>query len=155
MMVPSTDPRPGAAASLRAARPAPVSYPVPEFLEDQRRLLPGEVPWSGPIHRPEGRLLQVDARRCRRHLHGAWRWFSRRYGRSLGAVRLERFAKVVDFLDEHRDELERADLVRGGGPLAVREEFLSYLLAFPTGADAMRIPPFAIRRFLDEWGHRR
>lgn len=130
-------------------------YSVRCFIDDQNRLLPDHAPWPGVIVRPDGRLLLVDARRCRSRLGAAPRGFARRYGRRLGAARIERFALVVDFLEEHRSELVRAGLVAEGDPPAVREEFLQFLLDCRTGPNALRLPPVLIRRFHDEWGHRR
>jgi len=61
---------------------------------------------------------------------------------------------VLDYLKNRQSELVENGLARCGEPLAVREEFVSYLLNYKLDTLQEEIPQGAMCKFLDEWSHR-
>jgi hypothetical protein len=84
----------------------------------------------------------------------ASRCFDVHYGARSGSEHERRFRQVVEYIDAHRDALTEAGLARDGEPIAVREEFVGWLLSCDLEASRREIPESALTRFLDEWGHR-
>ena len=154
---------------LEGISPAPIdisrldpnfNYPVREFLDDQHQVIRaagGDLRRSQPILQdPDGRSFFIHtaflkstgvARRA------AARIFKEKYGSAARSVLL-RFKLVVDFLNYWQREITRSGFAQDGQPIAVREEFLRYLLAYRVHPGNPRIPRSAIVEFLDDWGHR-
>ncbi|HXV78064.1 MAG TPA: hypothetical protein VD788_17270 [Candidatus Polarisedimenticolaceae bacterium] len=138
----------------------PIHYSVQHFVEDEARVLAAtdheDVSVRECIDVLDGRLLPLptdplrEALECKRRATDA---FSSKYGPELGADHLERFRSVLDFIASHREEMAAAGLAASGETLAIREEFLDYLLNFHAGT-RHGIPKTALGRFLDEWGTR-
>ena len=133
---------------------AALNYTIRHFLEDEQRLLSTSA--LGPktlksLDRPEGRLLPLPTAPLRQAMtreRAASRCFELRDHE-------RRFRQVVEYIDAHRSELAEAGLVRRDGEtLAVREEFVGWLLSCDIEASRPEIPESALRRFLDEWGTR-
>lgn len=133
-----------------------LNYSVRHFLEDERRLLATSELASRLqcVDRPDGRLLPLPTDPLRRAMTcaaDASRCFEARYGARSGGEHERRFRLVVEYIDGHRDELAEAGLASGGETIAVREEFVGWLLSSDVESS---IPESALTRFLDEWGHR-
>lgn len=138
-----------------------VRYSARHFLEDEQRLLAAAHPsGAGPLHcveQPDGRLLPLPTdplRRAMKARQDAAQCFSTKYGPELGEEHERRFRAVVDYVETHRGELMEAGLASEGEPIAVREEFVDYLLNRGVEAARQHIPGSALSRFLDEWGTR-
>ena len=138
-----------------------VRYSARHFLEDEQRLLAATHPTaSSPLHYvdlPDGRLLPLPTDPLRRAMmarHDAAACFSTKYGQELGEEHERRFRAVLDYVESHCGELMEAGLACEGEPIAVREEFLDYLLNCRVEPTPHRIPGSVLGRFLDEWGHR-
>jgi hypothetical protein len=135
-------------------------YTARHFLEDEQQLLAGTEQAESPLRcldRPDGRLLPLPTDPLRQAMTTrgeAARCFSVKYGAERGTERERRFRLVLDYVDTHRDELMEAGLASEGEPLAVREEFLDYLLRCRVDSTLRTIPSSALTQFLDEWGHR-
>lgn len=144
-----------------ANQPGPdVAYPVSAFVDDHRQLL-ARTHTDGPklsatIEMVDGRMhvvrpglaLSTD----RDTLRGL---FASKYGSGPEAAYRSRFILVLEFLKTWRSEILEAGLADRARPMAVREEFVDYLLHYRLDAMQSAIPECALRRFLDEWGHRR
>ena len=81
--------------------------------------------------------------------------FESKYGREAETAYRERFQLVLKFLETWRTEIVESGLADGTRPMAVREEFVDYLLKYRLDRTQTSLPRSVIRRFLDEWGHRR
>ena len=81
--------------------------------------------------------------------------FVGKYGREAETAYRFRFRLVLKFLETWRAEILQSGLADGARPMAVREEFVDYLLKYQLDPTQNAIPKSALRRFLDEWGHRR
>ena len=142
-------------ADLREA----VRYSRLQFLDDCCRLsdtsdkqVPQRPRTIGLI---DGRMNVVDLRLARRSSQVEQRrLFVRKYGSRVGSAFYFRFRLVLEFLDAYRCEACESDLATSEPSMAVREEFVDYLLRCPLDAHHKEIPKHALRRFLDEWGHR-
>lgn len=137
-----------------------VAYSVSAFVDDHRKLL-SKTPhpladFSATIQLIDGRMhvvrpdlalkVDMDAQR---------KLFESKYGREAETAYRLRFHQVLDFLETWRAEILQSGLADGARPMAVREEFVEYLLKYPLDRTQTGIPKSALRRFLDEWGHRR
>ena len=137
-----------------------MNYTAHHFLEDERSLLATSDPAPQAllcIDRPDGRLLPLPTdplRRAMRRAADASHCFEVRYGARSASEHERRFRLVVEYIDAHRDELTEAGLASEGEPIAVREEFVDWLLGCDVEDSGRAIPDSALRRFLDEWGHR-
>jgi hypothetical protein len=136
-------------------------YSVRHFLDDEARLLSiaesGADAFPDCIDVPDGRLLPFPAHPLREAIESegsASDTFSRKYGPELGADHLERFRLVLEFIASHQSEMRAAGVAEVGETLAIREEFLDYLLNCDLHSGASRIPDTVLGRFLDEWGTR-
>ena len=129
-------------------RPVNVSYSVTAFIGDQRQLL-SRTGFRATDH-PEtvdvidGRMIVVHPDLRRAPKHGS---------RADTACRC-RFHLVLNYLATWRLELLKNGLAHRAKPLAVREEFVSYLLNYKLDTLQEEIPQGAMRKFLDEWSHR-
>ena len=81
--------------------------------------------------------------------------FVTKYGRGPETAYRSRFLLVLRFIETWQGEIRQSDLADGAEPMAVREEFVDFLLNYQLDAMQEAIPRSALRRFLDEWGHRR
>jgi hypothetical protein len=135
-------------------------YSVPDFLDDQSRILGAIEPGAGnapcTVDRLEGRMIVLQAP----HLSAdpearlvARVALEKKYGRNAGTV-LKRFVLVQDFLIEGCSRLDYAGLGRAAEREEVRAEFLSYLLNFRVNPVRPSLPEDALEQFQDEWGHR-
>jgi len=128
------------------------------FLEDEERLLADRAPDLAPlqcVELPDGRLMPLPTDPLRRAMKsGSQECFSDRYGSRLGEERERLFRLAVEYVAAHSDELMEAGLASAGETIAVREEFLDFLLSWPVEPTRPRIPRAALARFLDEWGLR-
>jgi hypothetical protein len=135
-------------------------YSARHFLEDGQRLLAKSQPTCGTLRcvdRPDGRLLPLPTDPLRRAMTASREGeacFSSRYGEELGEEHAQRFRLVLDYVESHCDELTDAGVACAGEPIAVREEFLDYLLNCRVEPARRSIPANALARFLDEWGLR-
>jgi hypothetical protein len=136
-------------------------YSVQHFLEDEARLLASTQHESSLppdcIQTPDGRLLPLPTLPLLAALESQDRAtdaFLHRYGPDLGADHFERFRLVLDFIASHQSEMKATGLAASREPLAIREEFLDFLLNVSITKDAARIPDTVLGRFLDEWGTR-
>jgi hypothetical protein len=149
------------AKRIRRSPHPDIPYALQDFLDDQKRLLssahPGQSSQTFAIDDLDGRMLVIqlatslDATRAGTPATDV---FSKKYESGLAAQRLARFRLVLEFLEDSRAEISKAGLADGRDPLAVREEFVRYLLHWKTEPRQQRIPSRALSRFLDDWGHR-
>jgi hypothetical protein len=136
------------------------AYPVHDFLDDQQRLLgtgqtsrgaaTGFEDLDGPLH-------VVHTRRLRTALASddIPAPFHDKYGDSQEQTYCARCERVVRFLERWRGEIVQSGLaVSRDDPLAVREDFLNFLLNYETAPGETAIPADALTGFLDQWGHR-
>ena len=129
-------------------KPVRIPYSVTAFIGDQRQLL-SRTGFRATDH-PEtvdvidGRMIVVHPglRLAPKHSSGAEPGHRRR------------FNLVLNYLATWQLELLRNGLAHGAKPMAVREEFVSYLLGYKLDTLQEEIPQGAMRRFLDEWSHR-
>ena len=158
----SIDPMPHLPARRVSRTPdCDIPYALHDFLDDQHRLLsPAKphLPFSGhTIETLDGRMLVIhlasllEAARAREH---ATRVFVQKYGPAAGASRFSRFCLVLDFLGNSHAEISNSGLAENREPIAIREEFVRYLLDWKVGPKQRRLPKSALSRFLDDWGHR-
>jgi len=70
------------------------------------------------------------------------------------AANRSRFNLVLNYLTVWQQELSKNGLAHGGTPMAVREEFVSFLLNYKLDRRQDEIPQGAMCKFLDEWSHR-
>jgi len=141
------------------ASPSPKRYFLASFLDDLHRLASDVAPDVSHLPRTipviDGRLHVVPAgvfREVVRERRQAV--FARKYGPADEALYRHRFQSILDFLAAQRRELLSVGLAEERNDLAVREEFVEYLLRLDPGDPSGRIPKSAILGFLDEWGHR-
>jgi hypothetical protein len=134
-------------------------YSVRRFVRDEAHLLASCAEGSryppASIELPDGRLLPVPTDPLIEVLSASID--ALRDGGSAAEVtadHLERIRLVIEFLQHHERDLMDAGLASPGDALAVREEFLDYLLNCDVEPDESSIPSSALNRFLDEWGHR-
>jgi hypothetical protein len=80
--------------------------------------------------------------------------FTSKYGPGIGATRLAKHRLVLKFLEDSRAEIASTGLADNREPMTIHGEFLRFLLNWKVGPAQRRIPESALRRFLDEWGHR-
>lgn len=159
---PSTIPRVGEGRGLvdeTAQLREVVRYPRMQFLDDGRRLSDTgahhALQRARTIDPVDGRMNVVDLRLA--HRSGRieqQRLFVRKYGSRVGSACYERFRLVLEFLDAYQSQACESGLASSEQGMAVREECLDYLLGCPLNAHPEEIPRHALRRFLDEWGHR-
>jgi hypothetical protein len=155
----SVDPERRRAGGSRNGPCPDLSYSLSSFLEDQHRLLSEADPRfsdvSLAIERIDGRFLIVrteilkevdDVKRAD--------LFRRKYGQHTGKYCHARFTSLLEFLADRRTALVTAGLAEMNEPMAVREEFVRYLLTSDVGGHRANIPESVIQRFLDEWSHR-
>jgi len=136
-------------------------YRLHDFLDDQKHLISSTEPdpWlqTHCMQGLDGGMLVIqlasslEAARARSRAASA---FSRKYGPRVGADRLSKFCLVLEFLEDSRAEIANAGLANTGEPMTIQEEFVRFLLSWDVGRTQRRIPKSALRRFLDEWGHR-
>ena len=139
---------------------AALNYTTRHFLEDEQSLLATSA--LGPktlkcLDGPDGRLLPLPTDPLRQAMTreaAASRCFEVHYGAWGASEHERRFRQVVEYIDTHRGELAEAGLAREGEAIAVREEFVGWLLSCDVEASRREIPESALRRFLDEWGTR-
>jgi hypothetical protein len=136
-------------------------YRIKDFLDDERRLIAagGECPSTDEliVEGLEGRLLVVDAGRLSQALaqDDASASFLEKYGDDQNAARRRRCLLVIDFLLRWRDEIVECGLAsQANDPLAVREEFIDFLLNYDVTLESDPLPERALTAFLDQWGHR-
>jgi len=139
---------------------AQVRYCLDDFIDDQSKVLAvtgADLPSQTKV------VEHVDGRLCRvypRRLHDAvgerqaTRPFLEKYGDEEGASHFVRFSLVVEFLSRFRSELAQSGLAEQEGTMAIREEFVNYLLNLDVAEDTKAIPRDALLQFLDEWGCR-
>lgn len=143
-------------------KPGPDSpYRLHDFLDDQRLLSSSTEPvaWlqTHCTQGLDGGMLVIslasllEAARARSRTAST---FSRKYGPRLGANRLSRFRLVLEFLRDSHAEIADSGLANPGEPMMIQEEFVRFLLNWKVGPAQRRISKSALRRFLDEWGHR-
>jgi len=138
-----------------------VVYPVREFLDDQHRIVVSvrydlRTPQQPFLQDPDGRSFLIHTRllgSAGAARHATPQLFKDKYGPTAKSALL-RFKLVVDFLNCWQREITWSGFADEGQPMAVREEFLRYLLRYRVHPQHPRIPEFAIGEFLDEWGHR-
>jgi len=137
-----------------------VNYAVREFLDDQHRVIRAvgsDLGMPQPILQdPDGRSFFIHTALLRSTGAGrraAVQLFREKYGPAARSALL-RFKLVVDFLNRWQREIARSGFADDGQPMAVREEFLRYLLRYRLQPGNPQIPRSAIIEFLDDWGHR-
>ena len=136
-----------------------ILYPVSAFIADQRRLLSktrfGTTDFPETVDLIDGRLIIVHpALRLAPNVPDLCEPFTREYGREVESAYRFRFILVLKFLAAWQPELVKSALAQGHEPMAVREEFVSFLLKYELRAQQTEIPQGALRAFLDEWSHR-
>jgi hypothetical protein len=136
-------------------------YRLHDFLDDQQRLITSVE--SGPscqarsIPDLDGDRLVIrlapslEAAGARRH---AATVFSEKYGPATGATRLAKYCVILEFLEDSRADIVSAGLADDREPMTICEAFVQFLLDWKAVPAQRRIPKCALRRFLDEWGHR-
>lgn len=138
-----------------------VSYQLGDFLDDQRRVMSltgWRVAFSqDPVELVDGRIRKVYALLLRNALmeYDATKVFFEKYGYEPGECHVCRFSLVLDFLNNHHEELAESGLADEGEPIAILEDFLDYLLKYPIDSKSAKIPSYALIQFLDGWGHKR
>jgi hypothetical protein len=137
----------------------PRRYSTSTFLDDLGRLLTalGSDAANLPCTIPcvDGRLILLQAELLSDLPSDTRRVvFARKYGAEEGTTHGHLVQAVLDFLAASRAELVNVGLATDRGELAVREEFVEYLLSPEVSSPSGDIPTGAILRFLDEWGHR-
>ena len=132
-----------------------VSYPVRTFLEDHRQLVCRRDPRAKDLASIrefiDGRWLAVrptirfdlESRDCRE-------FFVKKYGRDSESSFRSRFDLVLRFLADYEVELAKNGLAQGRVPMAVREEFIDYLLQYRLSEKQRQIPEAALRTYIDE-----
>jgi hypothetical protein len=134
------------------------SYDIEDFLDDQRRLVRGTcVAKDTIVDELEGRLRVIDTERLEQALQSdsATETFHEKYGDEPDEAHCQRCRRVVTFLRQWHREIVRSGLAAGqGSSLAVREEFLEYLLRCSEDVTEPALSVNALTRFLDAWSHR-
>ena len=132
-----------------------VSYPVRNFVEDHHQLLCRRDPRAKDMAAArefiDGKWLAVrptlrfdlDSRSTRD-------FFAKKYGSDSETSFRTRFDLVLRFLADYEVELAKNGLAQGRVPMAVREEFIDYLLQFRLSPKQRQIPEAALRLYLDE-----
>lgn len=136
-----------------------IPYSVAGFVGDQRRLLDrtglGEADSPETVELIDGRLIVVHPRlRLGPKLTELRESFVCKYGFLEERAYRSRFVLVLRFLAATQPELVKNALAQGDEPIAVREEFLSFLLNYRLRTQQKEIPQGAVRSFLDLWSHR-
>jgi hypothetical protein len=143
-------------SSSKASGP---TYRVREFLRDEQFILATVRPdlASSPtiVELLDGRKALIRARLLR---HAAAtrpvaKAFKVKYEENAEKI-LQQLKAVSEFLDQWRVEIAESGLAEDGEPMAVREEFVEFLLHYGIDSREPEIPRVALNRFLDEWGHR-
>lgn len=136
-------------------------YPVADFLDDQRRVAAAakhlDLAERDTVSTIDGCMRIVHAGVLREALDSpsVKRAFARKYPGPAAAGRLRRFALVVDFLYDRGAEIVRCGVGEAeSSSLSVRDELLDFLLDCRVDPKTDRLPPQALERFVDEWGHR-
>jgi hypothetical protein len=136
-----------------------VSYPVRTFVEDHRQLVCRRDPRAKALASIrefiDGRWLAVrptirfdlDSRDCREY-------FVKKYGPDSASSFWSRFDLVLRFLADYEVELAKNGLAQGRAPMAVREEFIDFLLQYRLSEKQRQIPEAALRLYLDELDRR-
>lgn len=137
-----------------------VAYSVSAFVDDHRELLSKTAhplsDFSATIQLLDGRMHVVRPNLALKVGKDTQRkLFERKYGREAETAYRERFQLVLKFLETWREEILQNGLADDARPMAVREEFVDYLLKYRLDPTQTSLPKSAIRRFVDEWGHRR
>ena len=136
-----------------------IPYSVTAFVGDQRRLLDrtglGAAGFPETVELIDGRLVVVHPRlRLGPNLTELRESFVCKYGFLDEKAYRSRFVLVLRFLAALQPELVKNALAQGHEPIAVREEFLSFLLNYRLRKQQKEIPQGAVRSFLDVWSHR-
>jgi len=138
---------------------ANIRYPVNGFVEDQRQMLSATTPRATDV-RPtlrlmDGRWIAVHPTiRFKLDVPALREQFSSKYGHRIEPAYRSRFELVLRFLADWEVEVVKSGLAYGRAPMAVREEFVDYLLKYRLSTRQREIPEAALRLFLDDWGHR-
>ena len=132
-----------------------VSYPVRTFVEDHRQLLCRHDPRAKDLASIrefiDGRWLAVrPTLRFDLDTQGMRDFFASKYGPDSESSFRSRFDLVLRFLADYEVELAKNGLAQGRAPMAVREEFIEYLLQYRLGQKQRQIPEAALRLYLDE-----
>jgi len=145
----------------RAAEPPAqhVRYPIEGFVEDQRSLLAATTPSATGIRTTlqlmDGRWLAVHPTlRFKLDAPALRESFITKYGQRTEPAYRSRFELVLRFLAEWEFELVQNGLAHGLTPMAVREEFVEYLLNYRLSAKQREIPEAALQFFLEDWSHK-
>ncbi len=136
-----------------------IHYSISAFIADQRRLLSrtrfGTTDFPETVDLVDGRLIVVHAGlRLAPNVPDLREPFTREYGREVESAYRFRFILVLKFLAAWQPELVKSALAQGHEPMAVREEFVSFLLKYKLRVQQTEIPQGVLRAFLDEWSHR-
>ena len=132
-----------------------VTYPVRTFVDDHRQLLCRQDPRAKELASVrefiDGRWLAVrPTLRFDLDAPGTRELFVRKYGPDAESSFRSRFDLVLKFLADYEIELAKNGLAQGRAPMAVREEFIDYLLQYRLGEKQRQIPEAALRLYLDE-----
>lgn len=132
-----------------------VTYPVRTFVEDHRQLLCRRDPRARDLASArefiDGRWLAVrPTLRFDLDSPETQEFFARKYGDDSESSFRSRFDLVLRFLADYEVELAKNGLAQGRAPMAVREEFIEYLLRYRLGEKQRQIPEAALRLYLDE-----
>jgi hypothetical protein len=136
-------------------------YRLHDFLDDQKRLISSARPGLSFQTRSiqgldaDSLVFQLapllETARARKPAASV---FTRKYGPGIGATRLAKYRLVLEFLEDLRAEIASTGLADNREPMTIHKEFVRFLLNWKVGPAQRRIPESALRRFLDEWGHR-
>jgi len=135
--------------------PRDVSYPVRTFIEDHRQLLCRKDPRAkvlAPVREfIDGRWIAVHPTiRFDLESSDSREFFVEKYGLDSESLVRSRFDLVLRFLADYEVELGKHGLAQGRAPMAVREEFIDYLLQYRLSVKQRQIPEAALRLYLDE-----
>jgi hypothetical protein len=136
-----------------------VAYPVQTFVEDHRQLLCRQDPTAEKLAAVrefiDGRWLAVRPTvRFDLDTEEVRKYFVKKYGPDNESAFRSRFDLVLRFLADYEVEVVQGGLAQGRAPMAVREEFIDYLLQYPLGEKQRQIPAAALRLYLDELDRR-
>ena len=131
------------------------SYPVRTFLEDHRQLLCRRDPRAKRLASMrefiDGRWIAVHPTiRFDLESGDSREFFVKKYGSKMESLFRSRFDLVLRFLADYEIELGKHGLAQGRVPMAVREEFIDYLLQYRLSVKQRQIPEAALRLYLDE-----
>ena len=135
--------------------PTNVSYPVRTFVDDHRQLLCRQDPRARHLASMrefiDGRWLAVrPTLRFDLDSQDMREFFAKKYGPDSESSFRSRFDLVLRFLADYEVELAKNGLAQGRSPMAVREEFIDYLLQYRLSDKQRQIPEAALRVYLDD-----